>query len=90
MNNQYLSVKSGIVTEGLVMHNSLDAKTIKARKRMAMLIRVVDQTGFLLYVTIDNVTIKPSMKEVYKRYLKVAKFNLVIYHSLSKSNYHIP
>jgi hypothetical protein len=48
MNNQYLSVKSGIVTEGLVMHNSLDAKTIKARKRMAMLIRVVDQTGFLL------------------------------------------
>jgi hypothetical protein len=41
--------KSGIVlTEGLVNAQfTSDAKTIKARKRMAMLIRVVDQTGFL-------------------------------------------
>ena len=41
--------KSGIVlTEGLVNAQfTSDAKTIKARKRMAMLIRVVDRTGFL-------------------------------------------
>jgi hypothetical protein len=41
--------KSGIVlSEGLVNAQfTSDAKTIKARKRMAMLIRVVDRTGFL-------------------------------------------
>ena len=41
--------KSGIVlSEGTVNAQfTSDSKTIKARKRMAMLIRVVDQTGFL-------------------------------------------
>jgi hypothetical protein len=31
-----------------------DAKTIKARKRMAMLIRVVDQTGFLHCINVTT------------------------------------
>jgi hypothetical protein len=41
--------KGGVVlSEGLVNAQfTSDSKTIKARKRMAMLIRVVDRTGFL-------------------------------------------
>jgi hypothetical protein len=48
--------KSGIVlTEGLVNAQfTSDAKTIKARKRMAMLIRVVDQTGFLHCINVTT------------------------------------
>jgi hypothetical protein len=50
--------KSGIVlTEGLVNAQfTSDAKTIK-RKRMAMLIRVVDQTGFLHCINVTNALI---------------------------------
>jgi hypothetical protein len=51
--------KSGIVlTEGLVNAQfTSDAKTIKARKRMAMLIRVVDQTGFLHCINVTTALI---------------------------------
>jgi hypothetical protein len=50
--------KSGIVlTEGLVNAQfTSDAKTIK-RKRMAMLIRVVDQTGFLHCINVTTALI---------------------------------
>jgi hypothetical protein len=39
------------------MHNSLAMLKQKARKRMAMLIRVVDQTGFLHCINVTTALI---------------------------------
>jgi hypothetical protein len=48
-------MKNQVLTEGLVNAQfTSDAKTIKARKRMAMLIRVVDQTGFLHCINVTT------------------------------------